>query len=312
MLKTFLTVFLTTTVLGINYDLSGVNWGAINYSDLPFFVLWGSGPVANQRIDPIMNPGQTSSQHLHEFTGANVISPGMTQADLQQATCSTFQAKADKSSYWNSALYFQNPKTGSFTQVPGKAGNNRKVYYSYKTAIGTLQPGISAFPPGFKMMTGDPLARTEEAVQACPGAECGYHQMGGKVVGWTCQGAGDGTTHAGFPKGITSCPGGLRGQVVFPDCWNGKDFNPAAPHDHVAFSTGDGGVAGCPSTHQVARLPQLYIEVNYDIDQFNGQYTATDSPFVLSTGDKTGFGFHMDFVSPSPLLSQLPYSPPPH
>ena len=54
----------------------------------------------------------------------------------------------------------------------------------------------------------------------------------------------------------------------------------------------------CPDTHPV-RIPQLMYEVVWDTTGFNdpNEWPEDGSqPFVLSTGDATGFGQHADYV----------------
>ena len=45
------------------------------------------------------------------------------------------------------------------------------------------------------------------------------------------------------------------------------------------------------------------MENNYDLSSLEGEFEV-DS-FVLSNGDPTGYGFHADFVSLLPALSQV-------
>ena len=82
-------------------------------------------------------------------------------------------------------------------------------------------------------------------------------------------------------------------QVFFPTCWNNKTLDSPDHRSHMAYpSVYNGG--DCPPTHPV-RLPAIFFEAGYLIDKFpHGQGTQ---PFVLSSGDPTGYGFHGDFVS---------------
>jgi hypothetical protein len=67
---------------------------------------------------------------------------------------------------------------------------------------------------------------------------------------------------------------------------------------HMAYpGTGGVGIENCPATHRAARLPTTFIEFWYDISSFDEQYNANSSPWVLSNGDPTGFGFHADFMN---------------
>ena len=56
--------------------------------------------------------------------------------------------------------------------------------------------------------------------------------------------------------------------------------------------------ADCPASHPV-KIPQLMLEIVWDTTKFNNKadWPADGSqPFILSTGDKTGFGQHGDYV----------------
>lgn len=100
----------------------------------------------------------------------------------------------------------------------------------------------------------------------------------------------------GFPKG--NCDGGLRMQVFFPSCWDGKRVDSPNHKDHVAYPDRmDYGV--CPPSHP-KRLMALQYEIFFDVDAFvkNGLWKPNnDFPFVLSNGDATGFGSHGDFLN---------------
>lgn len=87
-----------------------------------------------------------------------------------------------------------------------------------------------------------------------------------------------------------NCAQGIRVEIMFPSCWDGKNLDSKNHRDHVAFPdlvmTGD-----CPSTHPV-RLPSLMYEVIHDTHAFKGR----QGRFVFSNGDTTGFGMHADFM----------------
>jgi len=52
----------------------------------------------------------------------------------------------------------------------------------------------------------------------------------------------------------------------------------------------------CPSSHPV-RVPQVAYETLWDTTQFNNMWPKDGSqPFVLSFGDKLGYGTHADYV----------------
>lgn len=81
---------------------------------------------------------------------------------------------------------------------------------------------------------------------------------------------------------------GLRVQVFFPSCWNGRDLDSADHKSHMAYPDGvDSGK--CPSTHPV-RFISIFYEVMYSVDDFKNQWYGNKQPFVLANGDPTGYG----------------------
>lgn len=79
-----------------------------------------------------------------------------------------------------------------------------------------------------------------------------------------------------------NCLDGLRLELMFPSCWNGKDLTSANFKDHVAYPdlvmNGD-----CPTGFPV-RLPGLFFETIWDTYAFAGK----SGRFVISNGDPTG------------------------
>ncbi|TVY81377.1 hypothetical protein LSUE1_G007180 [Lachnellula suecica] len=96
---------------------------------------------------------------------------------------------------------------------------------------------------------------------------------------------------------------GIRTNLHFPTCWDGKNLDSPDHQSHIAYPTAgpatfdtDGGA--CPSTHPV-KIPQLMFEVVWDTTQFNDKNLWPEDgsqPFVFSMGDTTGYGQHGDYV----------------
>jgi hypothetical protein len=78
---------------------------------------YGQGPLTMGRMDPIINPG-TASSHVHAIQGGSNFNLTMGNDDLLDSRCTSSLVDADKSNYWTPALYFQDPKNGSFISVP--------------------------------------------------------------------------------------------------------------------------------------------------------------------------------------------------
>lgn len=88
-------------------------------------------------------------------------------------------------------------------------------------------------------------------------------------------------------------------------CWDGVNLDSEDHKSHVAYPVEGphvfdaiGTAETCPETHPV-KIPQVMIEVIWDTTAFNDpdEWPEDGSqPFVLSTGDKTGYSQHADYV----------------
>ncbi|KAG6847810.1 hypothetical protein H0H93_005878 [Arthromyces matolae] len=114
-----------------------------------------------QRVDPIISPKSNPSNHVHTIHGASKVdfAYNSTYETLRASSCTSCLVTQDKSNYWFPKLYFQDPSTKLFEAVP----NGGLLVYYQNRGDGDVRnggPGIKAFPPGFKMMTGNPTARS--------------------------------------------------------------------------------------------------------------------------------------------------------
>ena len=110
-----------------------------------------------------------------------------------------------------------------------------------------------------------------------------------------------GNAGLGFP--MANCDAfttGLRYDVYFPDCWDGKSLSDYTSGRNFSSTAGTkNGEQNCPEgwTH----FPAMHMEVYWDIDSFvrSGVWNPAkdDWPFELAQGDPTGYGLHGDFVS---------------
>ncbi len=86
------------------------------------------------------------------------------------------------------------------------------------------------------------------------------------------------------------CTEGIRAEVMFPSCWNGKDLDSDNHASHVAYPNGV-STGECPEGFPV-RLPTLFYEIIYQTNAFAG----LDGQFAFANGDPTGYGYHGDFL----------------
>lgn len=270
---------------------------------------FGCPNVVIDRLDPLVNPGSIPSPHVHQIVGGNSFNATMTTGDVSEAaSCTTCQFSQDFSNYWTANLYFK-AKNGTYKRVPqGGHAYQFNDQFSTQTQGGILvyyvsaQPGqITAFQPGFRMLVGDPTLRSRPDTtlkrQNC--FRCYTGPNFGGDVGAPCM-DGNVDTEALPTK---ACAGGIRSNILFPTCWDGKNLDTPNHQDHVAYPTTGpadflslGGA--CPSTHPV-RIPQVMYEVVWDTTGFNDQSQWPEDgsqPFYLSYGDNTGYGQHADYV----------------
>ncbi|KAJ3281810.1 hypothetical protein HK104_011265 [Borealophlyctis nickersoniae] len=183
--------------------------------------------------------------------------------------------KQDMSAYWIPQLYHRN-KNGTFTSVKSQGAT---IYYLQR---GDKEDGpITAFPDGFRMIAGDMNLRTYK------------NTLEQRAITYVCLGVSGPQTSA-FPK--QNCPAGMRAQINFPFCWDGKRVDSPDHKSHVAYaSLVDNGK--CPKTHPV-RLVHLFYEVVFDTNAYKDEYVNGATPdFRWSMNDPTGYGLHGDFLN---------------
>lgn len=71
-----------------------------------------------QRLDPVVEPGNNPSAHVHHIVGGNAFNTTMLGDVAERATCTTCQMAEDFSNYWTAQLYFKHPTNGSYHRVP--------------------------------------------------------------------------------------------------------------------------------------------------------------------------------------------------
>ncbi|KAH9905678.1 hypothetical protein F4778DRAFT_802125 [Xylariomycetidae sp. FL2044] len=260
------------------------------------------------RMDPIVSPGQPSA-HSHGVMGGSNFGFTVTGDDLLDSDCTNAMIANDKSNYWVPDLWFQSPVNGSMKKVPLFYMN---VYYKFDST----NDDIKAFPPGLKIVSGDAMKRTPPATG---GLQLDPSQGEIQPVQWTCPTSdankkryptgSDGTqaglqdpnnkgAGAGFP--VVNCDGyasPLRQDVHLPSC-----YDPGAGLDaygsNMAFPTSSGGGrADCPEGW--VHVPHLFYEVYWNTPLFASEWDedGETQPFVLATGDRTGYSSHGDFLA---------------
>ncbi|KAH6373254.1 hypothetical protein HBI34_087410 [Parastagonospora nodorum] len=265
-----------TSKLSLALSLAG-------YSEA-FFRMSCPGRVVRERIDPIVNPGAIAG-HVHTVSGGAGFSMDMTYADARAAKCSSCTIKEDMSNYWTPQLYVHK-KDGTYSPVPvvgdpRDVNGGMAVYYLQRPSPAT--ENLTAFPEDFRMLAGDSGKR-----------DVGANDLATKGISFNCLGANKPETNKipDYP-----CPGGLRAQVFFPSCWNGKDLDTPDHKSHMSYPNSQHYDNGpCPAGFPIHTI-SIFYEILYDTALFADQWNGTQHPFVFANGDATGYGFHGDFFN---------------
>ncbi|KAF8709766.1 hypothetical protein AX14_013471, partial [Amanita brunnescens Koide BX004] len=246
-----------------------------------YWLMGAENVLTTVRLDPIVSPGKVSN-HVHSVLGGSNFG-SLSTAVLRQSQCTSIPIPQDKSNYWYPHLYFQ-WANGSFTSLDGGAVISFSLDYLFSDPAGNT----TAFPDDFRMLSGDFTLRTYDP-----------SSFAQQAVTFLCLDFnGVSTRHNGLP--LTPCPSGIRAQINFPSCWDGKNVDSPNHKSHVSFlSTGpDSGT--CSDPNFPVTLPRIFMEVYWgsgDFDAFRSQAMDTTQPFVFSYGDRTGYGYHADFVN---------------
>ncbi|PYH78299.1 hypothetical protein BO82DRAFT_435088 [Aspergillus uvarum CBS 121591] len=245
------------------------------------------------RIDPIMAPG-IPSDHVHAVHGSGGFSMSANEASLKQSSCTSCAVTQDKSAYWAPALYFvhQNGDAELVNEVGGML-----AYYLLNGE------NVTAFPENLRMMAGDTYLRDfpwpipDPPQSEWSGNDLKQEALRQKAVGFNClnyQKDPEPSLGRHFLPNKTyldeHCTEGVRFELMFPSCWNGKDIDTPDHKSHLAYPSlvMDGE---CPKGFE-HRLVSLFYESIWDTYAFKSQ----KGNFVLANGDPTGYGYHGDFM----------------
>ncbi|PYH45764.1 uncharacterized protein BP01DRAFT_356400 [Aspergillus saccharolyticus JOP 1030-1] len=216
------------------------------------------------------------------------------EASLRQSSCTSCAVTQDKSAYWAPALYFvhQNGDAELVNEVGGML-----AYYLLNG------DNVTAFPDNFRMMAGDTYLRdfpwpVPDPPQAeWTGDDLSQEALRQKAVGFNClnyEKDPEPSLARHFLPNKTyldeHCTQGVRFELMFPSCWNGKDVDTPDHKSHLAYPSlvMDGK---CPKGFE-HRLVSLFYENIWDTYAFKSK----KGDFVLANGDPTGYGYHGDFM----------------
>ncbi|KAK3351434.1 hypothetical protein B0H65DRAFT_117959 [Neurospora tetraspora] len=262
------------------------------------------GRLGVARLDPLVNYGEVGS-HAHSVHGSSGFSDKAEFDDLMNGDCTSCAVTQDKSAYWTPSLYFQHAN-GSYELVQQVGG--MLAYYLLYTDDANPSSGIKAFPPGFRMIAGDTNRRnyTVGNVQDADPQKSDWASLGQtsqtdltqRAIGFNCLNYGkqpEGTLYRHYMPDKdyldANCADGIRAEMMFPSCWNGKDLDSDNHRSHLAYP--DLVMSGnCPKGFET-KVPSLMYETIWATNNFIGQ----PGQFVWANGDIQGFGYHADFMN---------------
>lgn len=175
---------------------------------------------------------------------------------------------------------------GAFSSLPpNKAGRYYLLYGD----------NIQAFPKGFQLLAGSTRLRNFTGPVPDPpkslwtAAESTQFALSQKAIGFNCLDYSKDPEASLYRHFLpdkayldANCLNGLRLELMFPSCWNGKDLDSPDHKSHMAYPnlvmSGD-----CPSGFET-RTPSLFYETIWNTYAYNG----VEGEFVLSNGDPTG------------------------
>ena len=215
-------------------------------------------------------------------------------------------------------MHFVHPN--GTTEVVKQVGGMLAYYNLYGN-------NVTAFPKDFRMLAGDTKRREwdeqlDGPLQNPPNYQLpkdlrNQETMGHRAVSFNCLHYSRGDVEPSMYRHFMpdkafldrECTNGIRAELIFPSCWDGKNVKSSNHKDHVAYpdEINDGQ---CPEGFDT-RLPSLFFETIWDTYAFRG----VEGQFVWSNGDTTGkyllnahfyafsdsfpsgWGYHGDFIT---------------
>jgi Domain of unknown function (DUF1996) len=201
-------------------------------------------PTHMSHDDPIVFPDQPGRAHLHTFFGnTRADAYSTTDSLLTTGNSSCRGGIVNRSAYWVPSMIDTRTNTAV---MPERSG-----FYYKSGYLGVRPQDIQPFPPGLRMIAGDPRITSSNYV---PGSRTAWR--------FTCinnTAAGDGLT-------IPNCSLGddVRLEIFFPQCWVGGEENVDSPDhtSHMAYANG----RGCPASHPVP-LIEITFNILYRINE---------------------------------------------
>jgi len=131
--------------LSLGFALAGFSQAALRF---------GCSTVSIQRLDPLVEPGNVPSAHVHQIVGGNAFNATMSGDIGEQGTCTTCTFSEDFSNYWTAVMYFKHAN-GTYkrvpimqnTALPNGINGGMTIYYTQQDFSSNGNQKITAFKP---------------------------------------------------------------------------------------------------------------------------------------------------------------------
>lgn len=89
------------------------------------------------------------------------------------------------------------------------------------------------------------------------------------------------TEHSGLPTGL-SCPDGIRAQINFPSCWNGKDTDSSDHTSHMAYPSNGPDSGTCNDPNYPVTTVRIFMEIYWsgELEGQKGDAMDPAQPYV--------------------------------
>ncbi|KAI0686677.1 WSC-domain-containing protein [Cytidiella melzeri] len=251
----------------------------LDYTTANYVIFGGTQTVVRTRLDPIVEAG-TVGNHVHDVFGGSGFSETYDYDQIIQSNCTTMPIPQDFSNYWVPSMYYVDPNNGSYTLMK----STMNIYYLIRP--GPNNDTVQPFPTGLRMLAGSNERGTYNASNPAD-----------QAVSYVCLDYQN--SHTNDPDWAErqdffdhQCPDGMRAQVFFPSCWDGKNLDSVDHISHMSYPVGAYNDGSCPESH-----PVHLISLFYELLAPTGDYPYNGAgSWSLSNGDPLGLRFHGDFV----------------
>jgi len=186
--------------------------------------------------DPIVFPNQPGKAHLHTFFGNTLTNAYSTVDSILNTGRSTCRGGiANRTAYWVPTLLHRGVPV-----VPSLSN----FYYHGGFGVEYVAAVVQHIPDGLRMIAGNGKATTPQNLD-------NFH--------WSCLNNYEPVGHKSAVS-AADCEDDdyIQMDIIFPQCWNGRDLDSADHMSHMAYPSG----GRCPSSHPVV-IPAIELHVAY-------------------------------------------------